>query len=229
MKRLKIPTKSGKYYKGLWLELYDGGSGQWLYACCDILTYIFIEVTDLVDACGKDATERWVASVSVVDLIEATPKTMAEAIQYCGYVGEIDFKKSEDRLQLAEMLFSAGAKAPMWEKCGGKVTEDNLYDSPGETHPAFRTLRSQAHLYAKAELFNEDHRNELLDSKVVNKVGQTAREFAAGSEGLWTALRRIKKMGVEATPEQQIILKMYRGAGQTLGAGPVPKDIMEET
>jgi len=56
-------------------------------------------------------------------------------------------------------------------------------------------------------------------------MGQTAREFAGGTSSLWDTLRRIKD-DPNATDEQKLVLKMYQNAGQTLGAGPVPLDIV---
>lgn len=225
--RLKIPTDHGRYYKGIWLEIYDGGSDQWLWVCRDSLAYIFIEVVDWVAACGKDAEFWFNASVSVVDLLTISPKTVAGAMVSCGCSDELDFKVELDRLRMAEMCFSVGAKAPLWDDYGG-VGKDR-FANPDERHPAFRTLRANARRFAEQELFDDEKRNHLLDTKVVNKIGNTAREYMSGIEGTWDALRRIKEAGDSATPEQQLVLKMYQGAGQTLGAGPVPADIMEKT
>lgn len=228
--RLKIPSPWGRarYYKGIWLELEDGGSDRWLYVCRDSLAYIFICIDDWVAAVGKEAECLFNATVSVVDLFFISPETMAGAIQSCGYEDEeLDFKLELDRLRMAEMLHSVGSKAPMWDAFGGKVKD--IHDSFDARHPAFRTLRANARRYAEENLFDDEKRNGLLDATVVNKIGETAREYMQGTEGMWAAMRRIKEAGEAAPPEQRLVLKMYQGAGQTLGAGPVPADIMEKS
>lgn len=221
--RLKIPTEKGRYYKDIWLELYDGGSDTWLWVCRDSLAYIFIEVVDWVAAAGKDAGFWFNATVSVVDLLSIPLDAVGQAMQSCGCTDDLDFKVELDRLRIAEMCHSVGTKAPLWDDYGGVVKD--IYDNPGEGHPAFRTLRANARRFAEQELFNDEKRNLLLDTKIVNKIGETARETMQGVEGMWAAMRRIKEAGANATPEQQIVLKMYQGAEHTLGAGPVPEDI----
>jgi len=228
--KYKIDTlNAGTYYAKRWLTLFDGGSDQWLYVACDGLAYVFIDINDLPANCGRDATSRWAASVSVVDLLSVSPETMASAMEGCGCEDELDFKVAEDRLRLAEMLHSVGSKSPMWNQDGGKVTFDNYgnceqdYD---ENCPAFRRLRKEAREYAEAELLQGDEqRNELLDNKVVNAIGMTAREYGNGGQGLWEGLRRIKAQGDAATPQQQLVLGMYQKAENTLAAGPVPEDL----
>jgi hypothetical protein len=222
--RFKIPTERGRYYKSIWLELYDGGSDQWLWVCRDGLAYIFLEVQDWVAAVGKDAEFWFGATVSVVDLLTISPKTVAGALQSCGCHDDLDFKVELDRLRIAEMCHSVGVKAPLWDEYGGLVKD--RFANPGEGHPAFRRLRSDARKFAEQELFDDEKRNHLLDTKVFNALGETVREHMNGTDGMWNALRRIKDAGESAPPEQQLILKMYRAAGTTLGAGPVPEDIM---
>jgi len=226
----KIPDPWGRaqYYKSIWLETEDGGSGSWVYVCRNQLAYIFIVIDDLPEACGRDATSLFGAQVSVVDLATIAPETIASALRCCGYEEELDFKSEKDRFLIADMCRSFGAYAPMWNEDGGKVTEENRYGSYDEKHPAFRKLRSDARKFAEENLFHDEARNELLDTKVVNAVGQTAREYMNGTEGLWEALHRIKDQGDKATPERQLVLRMYMNAGQTLGAGPVPEDIVGE-
>ena len=138
-----------------------------------------------------------------------TPDTIAGALQCCGYDEPLDLRSESDRLALAEMMFSYGAKSPMW---GG---EGNHFDR----------LRAEARREAEA-LFDDEHRNEALDTRVVNALGQTAREYAAGTEALWSTLRRIKD-DPNATDEQKMVLRMYQKCDTTLGAGPVPEDIKE--
>lgn len=230
MKHFKIPTEGGTYYCKIWLELWDGNSGQWLYVCRDVLTYIFLEVIDMVEHCGREVTYRWSASVATVDLLTTSPETFASAYQSCGGDDEqFDFKKEPDRLRIAQILYEYGSKSPLWDKGSKDFKEDydGYDDSPDENHPDFRKLRAEARRWAEENIFDEESRNHFLDTKVVNKLGQTAREFAGGTESLWDTLRKIKE-DPDATPEQKLVLKLYQGAGQTLGAGPVPEDIMEK-
>jgi hypothetical protein len=224
----KIPDPWGraKYYKQIWLESEDGGSERWVYVCRQGLAYIFIVIDDLPAAMGRDATSLFGAQVSVVDLATIGPETIASALRSCGYEEELDFKSEKDRFIIADMCRSYGAHAPLWNEDGGRVNIENKYGSYDEKHPAFRKLRSDARKFAEENLFHDEARNELLDTKIVNKIGETAREYMNGNEGHWAALRRIKDQGENATPEQKIILKMYQNVGQTLGAGPVPEDII---
>ena len=226
-KEHRIPMERGTYYSRNWLTIFDGGSDQWLYACRVGLTYVFVQIMDLPAYCGQDANSRWSVSVALVDLMAISPEAMASAMQSCGCDEPLDFKDESDRLRLAEMLFSHGSKSPAWDKAGGKVTFDNYgnceqdYD---ENCPAFRSLRKEAREQAEELLTSESAREGAMD-KVVNAIGQTAREYANGADGLWTSLRRIKEAGGEATAEQQMVLGMYQRAENTLGCGPVPEDL----
>jgi len=236
--RNKIPTENGDYYHKHWLVSRDGGSDQWMYVCKDGrpdegkgYSFFFIDINDLPACCGRDATYRWDVSVSVVDIIGADKETVQSALRYVGFDGELDMSLESDRLHLAEILFDHGAKSPVWNEGGGKVTFDdygNLNESYDDNCPEFRRLRKEAREFCEETLFNEQSRNHLLDTKIVNAIGQTAREYAGGTQSLWDTLRRIKRQGENATPEQRLVLKMYRGAKQTLGAGPVPGDLLVE-
>lgn len=227
---MKIPMERGRYYRKIWYELFDGGSDQWLWVVRDSLAYIFLEIQDLPGYMGSEAPARWNASVCVVDLLSIGPGAIAGAMRSCSCEDELDFKSETDRLRIAEMLYSVGNKAPMWNSDGGKVTFDsygNREEDYDENCIHFRGLRKEAREYAEEELFDEESRNRLLDTTVVNKIGQTARSYMSGTAGLWDAIRNIKD-NPEATDEQKIVLKMYQNAGTTLGAGPVPADIMEK-
>jgi hypothetical protein len=216
-------SRNRNTYARLWTVLADGGSGTYLYAReAAPGVYVFIEIMDLPDMMGRGATVRWSASVGVVDLNATSPDTLASAIQSCGaWVHEIEGGPTP--LMLAEVLHSYGAKSPMWSGEAGRVNERNVYDSPDERHRPFRDIRAEARREAEA-LLDADHRDEVLDTRIVNKLGQTAREYANGMEGLWSALRRIAA-DPEATPEQALMLKMYGKAGQTLGGDAVPADL----
>ncbi len=207
-----------------WITLADGGSSTWLYAReASPRVWIFIEIIDMVDACGRDATKRWYASVSVVDLNTTSPNTLASAIQSCGWFEDME-PDTITPIMLAEVCHSYGAKSPMWDDSAGPVNEHNRHNNPGEEHRPFRTLRAAARREAES-LLDTDTRDHLLDNKIVNQIGQTAREFANGTDGLWDVLRRIAA-DPNANASQRLVLKMYANAGQTLGAGPVPADIV---
>jgi len=133
---------------------------------------------------------------------------------------------------LAQMLWEHGAKAPAWQGEGGKVKRDkhgNMDDYYNENCPEFRRLRKEAVEFCEETLFDESKRNDLLMNKIVNKLGQSAREYANGTDGLWESLRRVKELGDDATPEQKLMLKVYANSKTTLGAGPVPEDLQNTT
>ena len=229
MKHLKIPVNNGRYYKGIWLEIFDGGSGQWLWVVRDGLSYIFLEVIDLVEYMGRDATEVWSASVSVVDLITTPLETVASAIRSAGAEDmELDFKKESDRLAIAEMCYSHGAKAPLWDGFARDIKdiEKERFADRSDHDPEFLKLRKEAREFAET-LFDEAERNEQLDNKVVNALGQTAREYANGTVALWDSLRRIQALGDDATDAQKLMLKMYAGAERTLGGNMIPEDLKQ--
>jgi hypothetical protein len=208
-------------YARNWTVLADGGSGNYLYAReATSGVYVFIEILDLPEYMGKEATVRWCASVDVVDIFATSPETIDSAMRSCGF-DEAEIEPTP--LILAEVLHSYGAKSPMWSGDAGRVNEHNFYDRPDERHRPFRDIRAEARREAEA-LLDADYRDEMLDTRIVNAIGQTAREFADGTPGLWSALRRIAA-DPDASPSQKLVLKMYGNAGQTLGGDVVPADL----
>jgi len=224
--KMKIPTEKGRYYNRIWLELYDGGSGEWLYVCRTGLTYFFIRVMDFVDACGRDADHQWVGDVNIVDLVNTDAKTVAQAIRSCGLEdADLDLGTELGRLSIAEAMNSYGAHSPMWSGSALPLEGRKPYDGGNdEKHPAFRTLRAEARRQAE-ELFDDEVRNHELDNKIVNKLGQTAREYSNGTSGLFVSLRKIKDLGEDASPEQKLMLKIYQKAETTLGGDKIPSDL----
>lgn len=214
-----------EYYAKKWRVLEDGGSGTWLWVCRAGTSYVFIEIMDLVDAMGHEATSQWCGQVSIVDVAGASSQTLIDAARCCSGDDRSEwpgFDSEADRLHWACMLRDYGAKAPMWTGEAGKPRE---YAS--ETSKDFRALRAEARREAEA-LLDDAHREAMLDSRVVNAIGQTAREYASGTEGLWTALRRIKE-NPEATPAQRLFVSIHGKCGDTLGAGPIPSDLRTES
>jgi hypothetical protein len=214
-----------------WEELEDGGSGRWLYVRrVGPLCWVFIGIDDMVDCCGRDTDFYFSAQVSVVDVLNTPQETVNSALSSCGAESWLhDLPKDQRFLAAAQCMFDYGAKAPCWEGSSPTINKEKNKDwqwsVPSDSSPTFTRLRAAARRFAEENLLDEEKRNELLDTRVVNKLGQTARQFAGGTESLWGTLRRIKE-DPNASEEQKLVLRLYQGAGQTLGAGPVPEDIM---
>lgn len=217
------------YYGGVWLETDSGGSGTWQWVASRCLVYIFLDIMDLVDVMGSEARWYWSGEVSVVDLSTVSVQTLRSALDSHGScVDDLDFRKESDRLRIAMMLRSYGARAPMMSEERGEVRRDRsgCIIEASESGRDFRALR--ALLRREGErFFSEEIRERGLD-RVVNAIGQSAREYAGGAEGLWSALRRIRDAGGSATEGQRVVLRMYARAGETIGAGPVPGDLRSE-
>lgn len=223
-----------------WETLEDGGSNRWIYARqVSPLAFVFLQIDDLVDSCGRDASHHFCGDVYVVDLDSISAETVESALRSCGYITEgteivneydgsvvFDTSAKNGLLYLASICSSYGAHSPMLEELAFPVTEANYYTNPGENNPYFVRLRASLRKYAELNLMSEDSRDTLLDGTVVNAIGQTAREFADGTSGLWEALRRIAD-DTSATPAQKLMLRLYAKAKHTLGSGPVPEDIQE--
>lgn len=207
-------------------QVYDGGFGQWLWVARATPTcYIFVEILDLVDCCGRDATAQWCADVSSVDLADVSRDDLLSAFRFCGWV---DMDEAPDPIAaIAECLWQYGCKAPLWSREANPLPDDHAwsdgFEYEDEDGEGFRALLAEA-MEAAEEMLDEDAREATLDSRIVNLLGQTAREYSRGTSGLWDTLRTIKD-DPNATPEQQLILKSYSGTKRTLGAGPVPPDL----
>ena len=220
--KIDLGTGRETYFARKWLVLFDGGSDQWLYAAKSGGTYVFLEIIDLPAYCGGDAQSQWCAEVSSVDLDNTPTESMISAVRSCGSEDDPpDMSTEQGRLALAEMLFSYGAKSPLWGDDAG-----NPRDFASEDSKDFRALRASARRFAESML-DDSERDSVLDTRIVNAIGQTARQYAQGTEGLWDKLREIRDMGDNATPEQKIVLQMYGKCEQTLGAGPIPADLRE--
>lgn len=257
-----------------WTQTESGGSGTWLWVRrigdllkpCDLEgeggpiptifmkdsraapTYLFIEIIDMVDACGRDMLEQLDLSgeVYLVEPERYGARDLNSAFQSCGWDGIKDiveeFVDSDDDdetpsetkpncaavpdigLLYADFLRSYGNKSPLHSASGGRiVTEKNLHDGVDErrVYALLRKLLVEANQY----IADNTALQATLDTKVVNKMGQTSREFAGGIDSTWDTLRRIQSMGDNATPAQKIVLKMYKNAGQTLCGDKVPLDI----
>lgn len=214
--------------------------------------YLFIEIIDMVDACGKDMLEQLDLSgkVYLVEPGRYGARDLNSAFQSCGWDGIKDmveeFVDSGDDVEdddetssetqpnrgaipdigllYADFLRSYGHKSPLHSASGGRiVTEKNLHDGVDER--GVRALLRELLVEANQYIADNTALQATLDTKVVNKTGQTSREFAGGIDSTWDTLRRIQDMGDEATPAQKLVLKMYKNAGQTMGGDKVPLDI----
>jgi len=175
--RINFAFAKNEYFCNIWTVLQDGGSDTWRYVARDGLCYVFINIIDFPAAAGRSAGYYWHADVEIVDLAETNPKTMVDAFRSCGMDDPPDMTTENGRLQMADMLYDYGSKSPIWQGTAGEVTEDNELD---ENSKSFRSLRKEAREVAEKLLKDEEHRNNELDTRIVNKIGQTAREFAQG-------------------------------------------------
>lgn len=225
MKKITLNNSQVEYYKKDWLVLEDGGSGTWLYAVSSGMTYVFIKIDDMIDACGyKEAKQMeglFCGSVRIVDLLIVNNETIASSLQSVGLDKAIDITKTEDRLEIAMACLTYGACANVWEELRGKVTETYRHNGPDEKHPAFRSLRSDARKEA-IKYFNEEVRNDHLNNTVGNAIGSTLSEMM--NADFYSALRRVKN-DPNATDNQKLVLKMYQNSDRTLDGKEVPKDI----
>lgn len=218
-----------------WTVLEDGGSGRWMYArSVGAGAYVFLAIDDMVDCCGRDADYYFHATVSVVDVVNTDTETVASALRSCGAESWMDdIEPARRPLCIAQCMHDYGARAPMWDEGSPAIDKEKKPDwkwqVPSDRSPQFLRLRAAARRWAEENLLADESREKLLDSTIVNPLGQTARQYAQGTAGLWDRLRAIREAGDDATPEQRLSLRMYQKAGQTLGAGPVPSDIMSDS
>jgi hypothetical protein len=215
-----------------WLTHHEGGSGTWLYSRCldhgRHGRYLFIRIMDLVDAMGVAEAPSWFdGRLSLVDLIEASPEDLLRAADSCGLDLSLEYLRRNHasvHLSLAEACHDYGLLAPLASDDTGPLgRKADCWSSPDESWPRFVHMR--ARLRRQAEAFEAGDESAL--DRVVNQLGQTAREYARGIEGTWEALRRIKS-DPNATDQQKLVIRMYGDAETMLGAGPIPADLRED-
>lgn len=143
---------------GKFKNIYLDYSGKWLRKVAHH-RYHMIEMTDMEDACGSDATYKFHVDLSEIDLDTISQKTFDSAMRSCGWEG-MDISNPE---MIAEMLHSYGCKAP-------------LGDWPGNNwHKQFREARKFSY-----ELESDPDKHEEMMCRSVNAIGSTAREFMQG-------------------------------------------------
>jgi len=159
--------------------------------------YQFINVVDMVDACGRDATDEFVAELHYVDLDAIDADTIRKALECCGQQDEPDLSD----LAIAECCHSYGAKAPLdsWSGNGRTVVR--------------RQARSEAH-----SLLTSGMKAAL--QRPVNQLGSTAAEFMRGD--IFSAMQR----GAEAgDPSARLMAKVY-GVDQHIIDDARPADFL---
>lgn len=203
-----------------WTKLEDGGSGRWLWARrLSSQRFLFVAIDDALECEGKGAEVWFYGQTSLVDLAEVSAKQVSSALESIGYEPD---DEPLPPLYLAQALHDYGTKAPLWDGSSARIGKSaDRYSSPDERSPIFIRFAAAARNAANDFAAGDE---SALD-RVVNGIGQTAREYARGTEGLWDRLREIKANPDAATPGQQLILRLYQRAETTLGAGPIPADL----
>lgn len=170
-----------------WKTLEDGGSGQWRYVHqINKDVFIFITMLDMVDACGNEA-EYWLhGEIDIVDLSDMPEKQIESALKCCGIEEEED---KNNPLVIAICCLDYGAKAPMYQKCSEEIDKSDSdwkwEDCPDEDSDEFQEILTELKEYAGDYLADDDVRNELMEETVVNKIGQSAKEYMTGKSWLW--------------------------------------------
>ena len=203
--------------KNGWKIQYEDSPGGVYMRHLDTLRYLFAEVTDMDDACGRDniGHDRFIWETCLVDLVEIPPVELGQAIR--SGIGFEGIQEMQDRAEsreegirlrmalMAEACHSYGIKAPLDQ---GSVDGDH-----------FDWARSRAMRAGDAAVETERTLNKRLN-RVVNKIGSTGRDVLRGDlmAGLRRSAKEIAEGKREPTQEEQIMMKMHSVCkGQTLG------------
>ena len=114
-----------------WTTLEDGGSGRWIYSReVAPLTWVFLRIDDMVDACGGDATYYFHCDVGVVDLEQAIKcGTLTSALESCDAESWMaDLPADKLNLAMAQCLFDHGAWSPLWQDGSSEMTSIWLFE-----------------------------------------------------------------------------------------------------
>lgn len=258
-------------------QWYDGGSDQWLWVGNPgPLVYVFAEIIDLPGYCGSDAETQWSASVSVVDIKSSGLEVAASALGSCGWMpGDLATKEEEGDMllalaaidepmlrpqvkretwnQIADAMFSYGAKSPMWNKDSGSVERPcpdgcegvERYKSesfqPRDEFGRFATSEVCETCNGCGELYADDEESRsFIELKreafaqaagLANSSARESRLDGAPVNAIGQTAREYAQGltglydALRRQPEDSIIRRMYSKAGQTLGGCPVPSDI----
>lgn len=240
MKAHRIRPKAWReptYYRRLWLEVQNDGEDA-VYAARDGsfeegkgMTYVFLRVIDMVAACGREADFRWAGDVSVVELLNIEPETAQSAFRSMGeeYVDYLKVLAETDQetvwFEMACALHMHGARAELLSNSAGKLPYDYDPWALSDMRRSFGECRLELAEFGEEILRDEALRNHLMDTTVVNRIGQTARSAMRGTGALWEHLIGLKNSETPLTPDQEIILKIYGSCEHTLGAGPIPAEL----
>jgi hypothetical protein len=183
-----------------WNNLRDWGSDEHMdVRHAGESRFQFVEIIDMNACCGRDneGHSKYAAELSLVDLAEISPKERASAFRSCGWEGIPD-----DPAALAEVCYSYGLKAPLWQDSGNN----------------WRKLLAEARREANGFL-SEDALAEAME-RPVNKLGSTAAEFMRGD--LFSAMER----GVYAGDTGARIMAKMHGVDQWIIDDARPADFL---
>lgn len=156
--------------------------------------YHVVRLDNMDEACGSDneGQARYAADLSEVDIASAS---LDSAIRSCDAEDMDDISP----MAMCEMLHSYGAVAPLWSG-----SSNNAHDLIRSGKRESRMLEADTEAYEAR-----------MGATPVNRLGQTAREYASGTPGLVSAIQRGEANGDRTA---SIVAKMYRACdGQTLG------------
>jgi hypothetical protein len=202
----------GTYYRSEWAVLEDGGSDRWLYFRSDGTTSCFISVEDFVRCLGREADHAISCTGRVVVVRETPLRTLEEAWKFCdGKSWRPPESEAQANMLLSHMLLDYGSAGVVFDRVGLPVNGRDPWDVTfDENHRVFQKLRTQARRALEPFLSaSVEERNDLLECKRNNAVGDTALDFVrARSDGedgwkgslldLWSCLCGEKTWGSEA-------------------------------
>jgi hypothetical protein len=181
--------------------------------------YLFVEVTDMQDACGDDwrggGGDQFVWEVQLVDVLGVDASVWNSALDYCGqqdYYAEMVADEELDDGEKLGKLFPLLADALRTHGTRAPLDDDSA--------PRFGWAVSRGVKRAEEILADERLMEDLLD-RPVNRIGSSARDFMGGD--CLAGLRRYAgdvQDGERAPdcPASNLMLKMYGAAGgRTLG------------
>lgn len=221
MKKWKIKSV-GAYYRKFWLEL-QAGDGTWLWAISDGRWYIFLRMLDLEEYGGSEMKGELCTEVMVVNE-ELTPlKHITAALQSSG-MSNSDIILN-DRLAVATALLEHGCYAPAYSEVVTTAKDEPFH----ETHVKFRTARKEAADFVKDNLLDDAKREKYLSERTVNKIGQSAAQYAewdgyGNGMSFFDKLREIRD-NPDKSEDQRLLLQMYGNADHTLGGVKIPPDL----
>lgn len=194
MKTKQLPEQRFHWLSGD-LNWQDYG-GKWIRQVGEH-RYHVIELTNMPDACGKDATYTYDVCLSEIDLDALSTEAKQSALSSWGIETNAGLYQRDDSVwspvddyeperALVEMLHSYGAKAPLWQDGGN----------------AYAPLLAAARRESRA--LDEPAAHAKAMQRRVNRLGSTAQEFMRGD--LQSALLR----GLaEGSKEARLIGKMH--------------------